>query len=101
MSQLFRGCHHKIVRLQLQLLHQVGDRLWSEVAFGVVCHSRNLSDQLTLMTSATTELPDADIIVDEIPYSGVFNMSMDAALLQLAAERERSVVRIYQWSEPT
>lgn len=28
-------------------------------------------------------------------------MSMDAALLQLAAERERSVVRIYQWSEPT
>lgn len=56
---------------------------------------------LTLMTSATAELPDADIIVDEIPYSGIFNMSMDAALLQLAAERERSVVRIYQWSEPT
>jgi len=53
------------------------------------------------MTSATTELPDADIIVDAIPYSGVFNMSMDAALLQLAAERERSVVRIYQWSGPT
>jgi len=53
------------------------------------------------MTSATTELPDADIIVDAIPYSGDFNMSMDAALLQLAAERERSVVRIYQWSEPT
>lgn len=53
------------------------------------------------MTSATTELPDADIIVEEDPCSGVFNMSMDAALLQLAAERERSVVRIYQWSEPT
>ena len=53
------------------------------------------------MTSATTELPDADIIVDAIPYSGEFNMSMDAALLQLAAERERSVVRIYQWSGPT
>ena len=53
------------------------------------------------MTSATTELPDTDIIVDEIPYSGVFNMSMDAALLELAAERERSVVRIYQWSGPT
>ena len=100
-SQLFCGCHDKIVRLQLQLLHQVGDRLWPKVAFGVVCHSRNLSDQLTLMTSATAELPDADIIVDEIPYSGIFNMSMDAALLQLAAERERSVVRIYQWSEPT
>ena len=53
------------------------------------------------MTSATTELLHTDVIVDEIPYSGVFNMSMDAALLQLAAERERSVVRIYQWSEPT
>ncbi len=53
------------------------------------------------MTSGTTKLPDADIIVDELPYSGVFNMSMDAALLQLAAERDQSVVRIYQWSEPT
>ncbi|MBC7968438.1 MAG: hypothetical protein H7Z17_21240, partial [Fuerstia sp.] len=53
------------------------------------------------MTSATTELPVADVIVDEIPNNGVFNMAMDAALLQLAAERERSVVRIYRWSEPT
>ena len=53
------------------------------------------------MTSATTELPAADIIVDELPSSGIFNMSMDAALLQLAAARERSIVRIYQWSEPT
>lgn len=56
---------------------------------------------VTLMTSGSTKLPDADIIVDEIPYSGDFNMSMDAALLQLAAERDQSVVRIYQWSEPT
>ena len=53
------------------------------------------------MTSATTELPVVDIIVDEFPNNGVFNMAMDAALLQLAAERERSVVRIYEWSEPT
>jgi lipoate-protein ligase A len=53
------------------------------------------------MASVTNELPGADIIVDEVPGSGVFNMSMDAALLQLAAERSRSVVRIYQWSEPT
>ncbi len=53
------------------------------------------------MTSATAELPVADVIVDEIPHNGVFNMAMDAALLQLATERERSVVRIYQWSEPT
>jgi lipoate-protein ligase A len=53
------------------------------------------------MTSAKSALPAADVIVDEIPNNGVFNMAMDAALLQLAAERERSVVRIYQWSEPT
>ena len=53
------------------------------------------------MTSSANPLPAADIIVDEFPRSGVFNMSMDAALLQIAAERERSTVRIYQWSEPT
>lgn len=53
------------------------------------------------MTSATTELPVADVIVDEIPNNGDLNMAMDAALLKLAAERERSVVRIYRWSEPT
>jgi len=53
------------------------------------------------MTSVANELPVADIIVDEFPNSGVFNMSMDAALLQLAAERASSVVRIYRWSEPT
>jgi lipoyl(octanoyl) transferase len=53
------------------------------------------------MTSSANQLPAADIIVDEFPHSGVFNMSMDAALLQIAAESERSTVRIYQWSEPT
>ena len=53
------------------------------------------------MTISSTGLPHADVIIDELTYSGVFNMSMDAALLQLAAERERSVVRIYQWSDPT
>ena len=53
------------------------------------------------MASVGTELPPTDVIVDEIPSSGVFNMSMDAALLQLGSERNRSVVRIYQWSEPT
>ena len=55
----------------------------------------------TLMTSSANPLPAADIIVDEFPNSGVFNMSMDAALLQIAAEKGRSTVRIYQWSEPT
>ena len=53
------------------------------------------------MTSSANPLPAADIIVDEFPNSGVFNMSMDAALLQIAAEKGRSTVRIYQWSEPT
>ena len=43
--QLFPGCHDKIVRPQLQLLHQVGDWLRSTAAFFVVCHIRNLSDR--------------------------------------------------------
>lgn len=53
------------------------------------------------MISASTALPDADVIVDEVPNSGIFNMAMDAALLQLASDRKQSVIRIYQWSEPT
>ena len=53
------------------------------------------------MISETCDTPDVDVIVDKVPQSGIFNMSMDAALLQLAAERERSTVRIYGWSEPT
>jgi hypothetical protein len=44
-SQLFCGSCNKVVHFQLQLLHKVGDRLWPKVALGVVCHSRNLSDQ--------------------------------------------------------
>ena len=46
------------------------------------------------------EIP-ADIIVDAEPYTGTFNMAMDAALLELAMERQRSVIRIYSWCEPT
>lgn len=46
-------------------------------------------------------VPEVDVIVDSEPYSGAFNMAMDEALLELAAERNRSVVRIYRWSEPT
>ncbi|HQZ68373.1 MAG TPA: biotin/lipoate A/B protein ligase family protein [Planctomycetaceae bacterium] len=53
------------------------------------------------MTSETNDAPEVEVIVDETPQSGLFNMSMDAALLQLAMERERSTVRIYQWTEPT
>ena len=45
MSQLFGGSRNKIMHLQLQLLHEVGDRLWPKVAFGGVCHSRNVLDR--------------------------------------------------------
>lgn len=44
-SQLLGGSLNKVMHLQLQLLHEVGDRLWPKLAFGVVCHSRNLSDR--------------------------------------------------------
>ena len=47
------------------------------------------------------ELPRVEVIIDEHPNGGAFNMSMDAALLQLATDRELTVVRIYEWSEPT
>ncbi len=53
------------------------------------------------MTSETKDTPAVDVIVDDAPQSGRFNMSMDAALLQLASEREQSTVRIYGWLEPT
>ncbi len=53
------------------------------------------------MRGLTVILPDADVIVDSIPSTGRFNMAMDAVLLGLGAERDRSVVRIYRWSEPT
>ena len=48
-----------------------------------------------------SQRPFVEVIVDERPNRGVFNMAMDSALLQLAADRETSVVRIYEWSEPT
>jgi|GEM_PF-6176094 len=44
-SQLFCGSRNEVVRLQLQLLHEVSDRLWSKVAFGVIFHTRNLLDR--------------------------------------------------------
>lgn len=47
------------------------------------------------------DLPEVDVIVDQQAYSGRFNMAMDEALLELAADRNRSTVRIYRWSEPT
>ena len=53
------------------------------------------------MSEPTNNLPEADVIVDSAPSTGRFNMAMDAALLALGEQCERSVVRIYQWSEPT
>jgi lipoate-protein ligase A len=52
-------------------------------------------------TKIGPELPAAEVIVDEIPSDGQFNMAMDAALLDLGMSRTKSVVRIYEWSEPT
>ena len=43
----------------------------------------------------------AEVIVDETPMSGRFNMAMDAAMLELGATRDVSVIRIYRWREPT
>lgn len=43
----------------------------------------------------------AEVIVDETPMSGLFNMAMDAAMLELGATRDVSVIRIYRWCEPT
>lgn len=47
-------------------------------------------------------VPPCEVQVDAVPLSGVQNMDRDAALLQRVAEDpSRSVVRIYQWDEPT
>jgi lipoate-protein ligase A len=45
--------------------------------------------------------PPAEIIIDHTPQSGRFNMAMDEVLLEFGAERSCSVVRIYEWVEPT
>jgi lipoate-protein ligase A len=52
------------------------------------------------MTNDTC-LPPAEVLIDHLPMDGAFNMALDEALLELAAEREHSIVRIYRWSEPT
>jgi lipoate-protein ligase A len=54
----------------------------------------------SLLPSAT-DIGRAEVIVDETPMSGRFNMAMDAAMLDLGATRDVSVVRIYRWCEPT
>jgi lipoate-protein ligase A len=45
--------------------------------------------------------PLAWIVDDPVPRSGQFNMAFDAALLTLGAARDFTVVRVYEWSEPT
>ncbi|MCA9062717.1 MAG: hypothetical protein KDA96_06650 [Planctomycetaceae bacterium] len=46
-------------------------------------------------------LPPCDVIVDSAPRSGQQNMDLDAMLLQHGLTSNRSIVRIYRWSEPT
>lgn len=50
---------------------------------------------------SATEKRRAEVIVDGTPMSGRFNMAMDAAMLELGATRDVSVIRIYRWCEPT
>lgn len=69
--------------------------------------------QSSLKRTASTMLPEvshppiaadkmrAEVIVDETPMTGRFNMAMDAAMLELGATRDIAVIRIYRWSEPT
>lgn len=52
-------------------------------------------------TSIVADNGRAEVIVDETPMSGRFNMAMDAAMLELGATRDVSVIRIYRWCEPT
>ncbi len=37
----------------------------------------------------------------DIPRSGVENMALDQRMLEMAAERQCIMLRVYQWSEPT
>ena len=55
----------------------------------------------TAFDLSTNDPASAEIIVDKFPMSGEFNMAMDAALLELGAGRNVSVIRIYRWSTPT
>ncbi len=41
------------------------------------------------------------LIVDEQAHSGLFNMALDEALLEIGATRDFCVCRIYRWEEPT
>lgn len=46
-----------------------------------------------------TRCPEGQLLIDE-PASGAWNMAVDEALLETAAEG-RATLRFYQWSEPT
>ena len=44
---------------------------------------------------------ECDLIIESQPHSGSWNMATDEFLLNEAEHRQRCVVRIYRWSEPT
>lgn len=41
------------------------------------------------------------LLFDSEPQTGVWNMALDEALLEAAARRGESILRLYRWSEPT
>ena len=41
------------------------------------------------------------LILDELPHPGVWNMAVDAALLEESLRNGTVFVRLYRWSEPT
>lgn len=53
-----------------------------------------------IQPSNVSNLP-VHLIVDQQARSGLFNMSLDEALLELGATRDFCVCRIYRWEEPT
>ncbi|MBA3314285.1 MAG: lipoate--protein ligase family protein [Planctomycetaceae bacterium] len=41
------------------------------------------------------------LLVEQEPHTGAWNMAYDEALLEAAANRGETVLRIFQWSQPT
>lgn len=48
-----------------------------------------------------TRFPTCRILHETEPHSGAWNMAVDEALLESAAESGLCTVRVYRWSEPT
>ena len=45
--------------------------------------------------------PPVQLILDEPPHSGAWNMAVDAALLEESLRTRAVFVRLYRWAEPT